>query len=69
MTQGVVLHGQRGRRFEGPRLLFLANQALAVALAGWFLLGNGYAARTKKLIPFLYRSHRLPEPRVSIMGR
>jgi protein-S-isoprenylcysteine O-methyltransferase Ste14 len=44
MMQSVILHGQRGRLSEAPRLFFLANQVLAVALSGWFLLGNGYAA-------------------------
>jgi steroid 5-alpha reductase family enzyme len=44
MKQGIVLHGRRGRRFEPSRLLFLGNQMLAVALTGWFLLGDGYAA-------------------------
>lgn len=43
MTQSVVLHGERGSLREAPRLFFLANQALAVALSGWFLLGGGYA--------------------------
>jgi protein-S-isoprenylcysteine O-methyltransferase Ste14 len=44
MNQAVILHGRQGRLFEAPRLFFLANQALAVALAGWLLSGNGYAA-------------------------
>jgi protein-S-isoprenylcysteine O-methyltransferase Ste14 len=44
MKQGIVLYGQQGRRFEGPRLVFWANQMLSVALVGWFLLGDGYAA-------------------------
>jgi protein-S-isoprenylcysteine O-methyltransferase Ste14 len=44
MTQSVILHGERGRLSEAPRLFFLANQALAVALSGWFLLGSGFAA-------------------------
>jgi protein-S-isoprenylcysteine O-methyltransferase Ste14 len=43
MKQGVVLYGQQGRRFEAPRLVFLVNQMLSVALVGWFLLGDGYA--------------------------
>lgn len=43
MTQAVILHGQRGRLTEAPRLFFMVNQVLAVALSGWFLLGNGYA--------------------------
>ena len=37
MTQNVILHGQRGRLTEAPRLFFMANQVLAVALSGWFL--------------------------------
>ena len=37
------MHGRRGRRLEAPRLVFLANQMLSVALVGWFLLGDGYA--------------------------
>jgi protein-S-isoprenylcysteine O-methyltransferase Ste14 len=43
MTQSIVLHGRRGRLAEAPRLFFVANQAAAVALSGWFLLGSGYA--------------------------
>ena len=44
MTQNVILHGERGHLSEAPRLFFMVNQVLAVALSGWFLLGSGYAA-------------------------
>jgi protein-S-isoprenylcysteine O-methyltransferase Ste14 len=43
MPQSVILHGERGRLAEAPRLFFMANQVMAVALSGWFLLGGGYA--------------------------
>jgi protein-S-isoprenylcysteine O-methyltransferase Ste14 len=43
MTQSVILHGERGNLSEGPRIFFMVNQVLAVALSGWFLLGSGYA--------------------------
>ena len=48
MTRSVILHGERGRLLEAPRLFFMANQVAAVALSGWFLLGSGYATLDRR---------------------